>query len=159
MRARGSIGPRALRLGTTCGAAAQRPQDGEELLAFLDMTSTSCSRAQHGPVQPSIRQRRLLRPTPGSRPTWARLACSTSPGHQRRRGSRPRRGCVARGQAAARTRHSCIGRPHGDTPVHRGVGAGSRQLPLLPDLHCAWLRLAYCASPRANHALRLCRPS
>ena len=28
------------------------------------------------------------------------------------------------------------------------------QLPLLPDLQCAWLVLAMCASPRANHALR-----
>ncbi|CAE7295808.1 unnamed protein product, partial [Symbiodinium microadriaticum] len=27
------------------------------------------------------------------------------------------------------------------------------QLPLLPDLQCAWLLLAMCASPRANHAL------
>ena len=30
------------------------------------------------------------------------------------------------------------------------------QLPRLPDLQCAWLLLAMCASPRANHALR-CR--
>ena len=33
-----------------------------------------------------------------------------------------------------------------------------RQLPLLPDLQCAWLLLAYCASPRANHALRTVPP-
>ena len=28
------------------------------------------------------------------------------------------------------------------------------ELPELPDLQCAWLLLALCASPRANHALR-----
>ena len=32
------------------------------------------------------------------------------------------------------------------------------QLPLLPDLQCAWLLLAMCASPRANHALRTVPP-
>ena len=31
-------------------------------------------------------------------------------------------------------------------------------LPLLPDLQCAWLLLALCASPRANHALRTVPP-
>ena len=33
-----------------------------------------------------------------------------------------------------------------------------QQLPLLPDLQCAWLLLARCASPRANHALRTVPP-
>ena len=33
------------------------------------------------------------------------------------------------------------------------------QLPLLPDLQCAWLLLLFCASPRANHALRTVPPS
>ena len=32
------------------------------------------------------------------------------------------------------------------------------QLPRLPDLQCAWLLLAMCASPRANHALRTVPP-
>ena len=31
-------------------------------------------------------------------------------------------------------------------------------LPRLPDLQCAWLLLAMCASPRANHALRAVSP-
>ena len=31
-------------------------------------------------------------------------------------------------------------------------------LPFLPDLQCAWLLLALCASPRANHALRTVPP-
>ena len=31
-------------------------------------------------------------------------------------------------------------------------------LPLLPDLQCAWLLLALCVSPRANHALRTVPP-
>ena len=33
------------------------------------------------------------------------------------------------------------------------------ELPELPDLQCAWLLLALCASPRANHALRTLPPS
>ena len=33
------------------------------------------------------------------------------------------------------------------------------ELPELPDLQCAWLLLALCASPRANHALRTLAPS
>ena len=33
------------------------------------------------------------------------------------------------------------------------------QLPELPDLQCAWLLLAQCASPRANHALRTVPPN
>ena len=32
------------------------------------------------------------------------------------------------------------------------------QLPRFPDLQCAWLLLAMCASPRANHALRTVPP-
>ena len=32
------------------------------------------------------------------------------------------------------------------------------QWPRLPDLQCAWLLLAMCASPRANHALRTVPP-
>ena len=32
------------------------------------------------------------------------------------------------------------------------------QLPRLPDLQCAWLLLALCAAPRANHALRTIPP-
>ncbi|OLP73255.1 hypothetical protein AK812_SmicGene47575 [Symbiodinium microadriaticum] len=32
------------------------------------------------------------------------------------------------------------------------------QLPRLPDLQCAWLLLAMCASPRANHVLRTVPP-
>ena len=32
------------------------------------------------------------------------------------------------------------------------------ELPRLPDLQCAWLLLAMCASPRANHALRTVPP-
>ena len=32
------------------------------------------------------------------------------------------------------------------------------QLPKLPDLQCARLLLAQCASPRANHALRTVPP-
>ena len=31
-------------------------------------------------------------------------------------------------------------------------------LPQLPDLQCAWLLLALCATPRANHALRTVPP-
>ena len=34
-----------------------------------------------------------------------------------------------------------------------------QQLPELPDLHCIWLLLSMCASPRANHALRTLPPS
>ena len=33
------------------------------------------------------------------------------------------------------------------------------ELPELPDLQCAWLLLALCVSPRANHALRTLPPS
>ena len=33
------------------------------------------------------------------------------------------------------------------------------ELPHLPDLPCAWLLLLFCASPRANHALRTLPPS
>ena len=33
------------------------------------------------------------------------------------------------------------------------------QLPQLPDLQCAWLLLAMCAAPRANHALRTVPPT
>ena len=33
------------------------------------------------------------------------------------------------------------------------------ELPRLPDLQCAWLLLLFCASPRANHALRTLPPS
>ena len=33
------------------------------------------------------------------------------------------------------------------------------ELPHLPDLQCAWLLLLFCASPRANHALRTLPPS
>ena len=33
------------------------------------------------------------------------------------------------------------------------------QLPKLPDLQCAWLLLLFCASPRANHAIRTMPPS
>ena len=33
-----------------------------------------------------------------------------------------------------------------------------QHLPQLPDLQCAWLLLALCASPRANHALRTIPP-
>ena len=32
------------------------------------------------------------------------------------------------------------------------------ELPHLPDLQCAWLLLLFCASPRANHALRTLPP-
>ena len=34
-----------------------------------------------------------------------------------------------------------------------------QELPLLPDLQCAWLLLAMCASPRADHLLRTLPPS
>ena len=34
-----------------------------------------------------------------------------------------------------------------------------QELPLLPDLQCAWLLLAMCASPRADHFLRTLPPS
>ena len=53
-----------------------------------------------------------------------------------------------------------IGHPHFIASWAEGrVRTGQEllsQLPRLPDLQCAWLLLAMCASPRANHALR-CR--
>ena len=33
-----------------------------------------------------------------------------------------------------------------------------QELPLLPDLQCAWLLLSMCASPRADHLLRTLPP-
>ena len=33
-----------------------------------------------------------------------------------------------------------------------------QELPLLPDLQCAWLILAMCAAPRADHLLRTLPP-
>ena len=55
-----------------------------------------------------------------------------------------------------------IGHPHFIASWAEGrVRTGQEllsQLPRLPDLQCAWLLLAMCASPRANHALRTVPP-
>ena len=59
-----------------------------------------------------------------------------------------------------------LGVPIGSAEFVRAWGEGRlaeeasllAQLPLLPDLQCAWLLLLFCASPRANHALRTVPP-
>ena len=59
-----------------------------------------------------------------------------------------------------------LGTPVGSDEFVRAWGDGRvaeeaallEQLPLLPDLQCAWLLLLFCASPRANHALRAIPP-
>ena len=160
--------PALFALGQHAGLqhAAERLQDGEELLAFLDdlylvlpcptrsraaFDTATASVEAHTGIAANLGKTRVFNFSGGPAPPGVRDL-----GDDVWRGDKPllERGIVALGCP--------VGTPQFIEAWGRDRVAKEdellRQLPLLPDLQCAWLLLAYCASPRANHALRTVPP-
>ena len=117
----------------------------------------------------SARRRHHVDPGPGRRcpPTWARPEVTTTPAVLRPRALLNSAEAVWTGNAPEAARgFLALGTPIGH-PAHVASHTDARlreearllqELPLLPDLQCAWLILAMCAAPHADHLLRTLLP-
>ena len=100
-------------------------------------------------------------------PTWARPAFTTAPAVPAPAGIAELGEAVWTGNAPeAARKFLALGTPIGH-PAYVASHTDARlkaearllqELPLLPDLQCAWLILAMCAAPRADHLLRTLPP-
>ena len=147
-------------------AADEQLRPGECLAAFLDdvylVTTPSRAREALDVVTSSIETRAGVTANLGKTRVYNRDGGPAPPGIAELganvwRGDAPEaeRGFVALGTPLGHPRFVAA---HTDTRLLDEARL-LQELPLLPDLQCAWLLLAMCASPRADHLLRTLPPS
>ena len=150
----------------TLVAADEQLRPGECLAAFLDdvylVTTPSRAREALDVVTSSIETRAGVTANLGKTRVYNRDGGPAPPGIVELGanvwcGDAPEaeRGFVALGTPLG---HPQFVAAHTDTRLLDEVRL-LQELPLLPDLQCAWLLLAMCASPRADHLLRTLPPS
>ena len=146
-------------------AADQQLRPGECLAAFLDdvylVTTPARAREALDAVASSIEARAGVAANLGKTRAYNRHGGPAPPGIAELGAS------VWRGDAPEAARgFVALGTPIGHPQfvaahTHTRLLEEARllqELPLLPDLQCAWLLLAMCASPRADHLLRTLPP-
>ena len=146
-------------------AADKRLQPGECLAAFLDdvyvVTTPARAREALDVVTTSIQDRAGVAANLGKTRVYNRAggpapAGIAELGEAVWTGNAPEaeRGFLALGTPIG---HPAYVASHTDARL-REEALLLQELPLLPDLQCAWLILAMCAAPRADHLLRTLPP-
>jgi len=162
-----ALGPALYALGQHDALAAADAQlrPGECLAAFLDdvylVTTPARARESLDVVTTSIETRAGVAANLGKTRVYNRAGGPAPPGIAelgagvwRGDARETERGFVALGIPVG---HSRFVAAHTNARLLE-EGRLLHELPMLPDLQCAWLLLAMCASPRADHLLRTLPP-
>ena len=137
----------------------------ERLLAFLDdlyvLTTRDRAREARDTVVQAVQEGCGIASNEGKTRVYSHAGGEPPPGIAEL-GADVWRGNKRSSECGLKVLGTPIGHPHFIASWAEGRMLTERellnQLPRLPDLQCAWLLLAMCASPRANHALRTVPP-
>ena len=137
----------------------------ERLLAFLDdlyvLTTRERAREARDTVVQAVQEGCGIASNEGKTRVYSHAGGEPPPGIAEL-GADVWRGNKRSSERGLKVLGTPIGHPHFIASWAEGRMLTERellnQLPRLPDLQCAWLLLAMCASPRANHALRTVPP-